>query len=251
LKFSLLSYNIRYGGVGREDHLAAAIRESNADLVILQEATRPRIVERLANSTGMTSWAAREGQSVAFLSRIEVSQHYWHQIPSTRRAFLEVVLAGTETRVFGLHLRALHANWTERRRVRDLRALLERIKRYQHGFHILTGDFNTLAPGAFLEATQLPLRLRPLLWLSGGKVRWETVQIMLEADYVDGFRALHPLDPGFTFPSWNPHIRLDYVFLPSPFAECLKSCEVLDDGDLTRRASDHFPLMAVFEEQVP
>src|SRR4030095_4346528 len=151
--------------------------------------TRPRIVERLANSTGMTSWAASDGQAVAFLSSIEVSQHYWHQIPSTRRAFLEVVLAGTETRVFGLHLRALHANWTERRRVRDLRALLERIKRYQHGFHILTGDFNTLAPGALLEAAQLPLRLRPLLWLSGGEVGWGKVAIMLGGGFVGGFRV--------------------------------------------------------------
>jgi exodeoxyribonuclease-3 len=71
---------------------------------------------------------------------------------------------------------------------------------------------------------------------------------MLNADYVDGFRTLHPLDPGFTFPSWDPHIRLDYVFLPSSFGGRLKSCEVLDDGELARRASDHFPVMAVFEE---
>ena len=247
MKFSLLSYNIRYGGVGREDYLASAIRESQADLIILQEATQPRVVERLANVTVMPVWAAREGQSVAFISRIDVSHYQWHQIPFTRRAFLEVVLAGNETRVFGIHLRAMHANWTERRRVRDLRALLESIRHFQQGFHILAGDFNTLAPGALLEARQLPLRLRPLLWLSGGRIRWETIKILLSADYMDAFRNIHPDEPGFTFPSWNPHIRLDYVFLPTTFANRLKSCEVLDDGIATRRASDHFPLLAVFD----
>jgi len=244
LNFSLLSYNIRYGGVGREEQLAAAIRESQADLIILQEATQPRVVERVANAAEMSVWEAREGQSVAFMSRIAVSEYHWHHIPFTKRAFLEVVLAGAETRIFGIHLRAMHANWTERRRVRELRALLENIKRCQHGFHVLTGDFNTLAPGALLEASQLPLRLRPLLWLSGGRIRWETIQILLDAGYVDGFRNLHPEDPGFTFPSWNPHIRLDYVFLPAPFANRLKRCEVFNDSPVTG-ASDHFPLLAV------
>ena len=247
MRFSLLSYNIRYGGVGREDYLASAIRESQADVIILQEATQPRVVERLAHNAVMPIWAACEGQSIAFMSRIAISHYQWHQIPFAGRAFLEVVLAGTETRVFGIHLRAMHANWTERRRVRDLRALLESIRHFQKGFHILAGDFNTLAPGALLEARQLPLRLRPLLWLSGGRIRWETIQILLDADYADGFRSIHPDEPGFTFPSWNPHIRLDYVFLPTTFADRLKSCEVLDDGALTRRASDHFPLRAVFD----
>lgn len=248
MKFSLLSYNIRYGGVGREDYLASAIRDSQADLIILQEATHPRVVERLANEAAMPVWAAREGQSVAFISRINVSHYQWHQIPFTARAFLEVVLAGNETRVFGIHLRAMHANWTERRRVRDLRALLDSIRHFQHGFHILAGDFNTLAPGALLEASQLPLRLRPLLWLSGGRIRWETIKILLDADYMDAFRNIHPDEPGFTFPSWNPHIRLDYVFFPTTFVNRLKSCEVLDGGIATRRASDHFPLLAVFDD---
>jgi endonuclease/exonuclease/phosphatase family metal-dependent hydrolase len=46
-----------------------------------------------------------------------------------------------------------------------------------------------------------------------------------------------------TFPVWNPHVRLDYVFLPEAFADRLRACEVLRDGD-TRAASDHHPLVA-------
>ncbi len=45
MSFKLLSYNVRYGGGGREPHLAAVIREADPDLVVLQEATDPRVVE--------------------------------------------------------------------------------------------------------------------------------------------------------------------------------------------------------------
>ena len=62
--------------------------------------------------------------------------------------------------------------------------------------------------------------------------------------YVDGYRALHPEDPGFTFPTWDPHVRLDYVFLPAPYVERLGSCEVVTRDGAVRRASDHFPLLA-------
>ena len=60
---------------------------------------------------------------------------------------------------------------------------------------------------------------------------------------MDGYRMLHPDDDGFTFPAWNPHIRLDYVFLPIPFADQLKSCKVLNGSPATQ-SSDHFPLLS-------
>ena len=243
----LLSYNIRFGGVGREDRLAAVIQEAAPDLVVLQEATKPLVVERLARATGMNFWAARPGHSVGFISRREVAHHEWHLLTGARRAFLEIVLGGSEVRVFGLHLSAIHSNWTERRRVRELRAVLESIKQHQMGLHVLLGDFNTLAPGELLDMRLLPLRLRPLVWLSGGYIRWETIQIMLDAGYVDGYRAVHPLEKGFTFPTWNPHLRLDYIFLPAPFRDRLKGCQVWGEGSSVAPASDHFPLLADVE----
>jgi len=39
------------------------------------------------------------------------------------------------------------------------------IAAHQHGFHVLAGDFNTLAPGEQLEVGRLPRRLRPFVWL--------------------------------------------------------------------------------------
>ena len=167
----------------------------------------------------------------------------WHKPRLSRHAFLEVVPAGTETRLFGVHLSAVHAAWTERRRVIEVRALLKSIERHQHGFHVLAGDFNTLAPGELLDTARLPLRLRPFVWLSGGQVRWRTVREIQAAGYQDVYRRLSPTDSGVTFPTWDPHLRLDYVFVPGAFADRVTRCAVIR-SEAAATASDHFPLVA-------
>jgi endonuclease/exonuclease/phosphatase family metal-dependent hydrolase len=242
----LLSYNIRYGGAGREAALAAAVAARAPDVVVLQEATRPDIVERLAAATGMSTWGASTAHSVGFMSRVPVARYEWHRPPACRRAFLELEL-GSGLRVFGVHLSALHSNWTERRRMRELASLLAAIRAHQRGPHVLAGDFNTLAPGEQLDLRRLPRRLRALAWLSGRTIRWQTIQMMLDARYVDGYRMLHPTSAGFTFPTWDPHVRLDYVFVPAAAAERLRHCEVVD-GTVGGSGSDHFPLLAELED---
>jgi endonuclease/exonuclease/phosphatase family metal-dependent hydrolase len=142
-----------------------------------------------------------------------------------------------------MHLSAIHSNLTERRRIREIRALLKGIERHQEGFHVLVGDFNTLAPGELLDPRLLPARLRALVWLSGA-IQWETIQILLNANYVDGYRFLYPLEKGFTFPTRSPHLRLDYIFLPALFAARLKACEVIHGSAAAIQASDHFPILA-------
>ena len=74
----------------------------------------------------------------------------------------------------------VHAAWTERRRVFEL-----------------------------LNIRRLAARLRALVWLSGGAIRWKTIATILEAGYADAFRA----------------------------------CTVHDHAG-TREASDHLPLGA-------
>jgi endonuclease/exonuclease/phosphatase family metal-dependent hydrolase len=244
LTLKLLSYNIKRGGTGREADIAAVINEAAPDVVVLQEATRPEVVRRLAAETGMGEWGARPGHSLAFLSRLKIESHDWHKPPGARHPFVEVVPEGTGLRIFGLHLSAVHSNWTEWRRMRELRATLRSIEQHQDGLHVLAGDFNTLAPGELLDIRLLPPRLRALVWLGGGRVRYETIKIMLDARYLDTFRALHPLDKGFTFPTWSPHVRLDFVFLPERFADCLKDCQVVTSPPSVSLASDHFPLLA-------
>jgi exodeoxyribonuclease-3 len=243
VSFRLLTYNICRGGRGREESLAAVIRTCSPDIVVFQEATRPEIVSELARRTGMRQWAARPRESLGFMARREVRRYAWHKPRVSRHAFLEIVPAESEVPVVGLHLSAVHAAWTERRRGYELRALLRTIKAHEHGFHVLAGDFNTLAPGELLDIRQLPHRLRALVWLSGGRVRWRTIQMVLDAGYEDLFRRLHPKDPGCTFPTRSPHVRLDFVFAPARFADRVTSCEIVTTAD-TSAASDHFPLVA-------
>jgi endonuclease/exonuclease/phosphatase family metal-dependent hydrolase len=215
--------------------------------VVFQEATRPDVVARLAADCGMTAWASEATHSVGFMSRLPVLHHEWHRPAASRRAFLEIVPAGGAVRIFGLHLSAVHSNWTERRRVRELRAVLASIEKHQHGFHVLAGDFNTLAPGETLDLRKLPLRLRTFVYLTGREIRWETIQIMLDASYADGYRMLHPDQPGFTFPTWDPNLRLDFVFLPKASLPRLKSCEVVTGSSAAAAASDHLPVLAEIE----
>ncbi|MEN3337351.1 MAG: exodeoxyribonuclease [Acidobacteriota bacterium] len=245
--FRILSYNICRGGRGKEAHLSAAIAEARPDLVVFQEATDPSVIERLAADAGMAQWAARRGQSLGFMSREPVRHHEWHRPRFSRHAFLEIEPGSGEPRVFGLHLSALYAAWTERRRVFELRALLASIRRHQDGFHVLTGDFNTLAPGDLLDFRKLPHRLRALVWLSGGNIQWRTIQLILDAGYVDSYRRLHGADPGYTFPTWAPHVRLDYLFVPTAYAHRVERCEIIRSPEAIA-ASDHLPFLTQIAE---
>lgn len=238
----ILSYNIRYGGIGREEALASVIRTAGPDIVVLQEATNPDVVQRVARLVGFEHQGSIRGHSLAYLSRLELSHHAWHTIPLGRRRYLELVLKDSGLRIYGVHLSAVHSNVTERRRVWEIRSLQKGIAEHAKGFHVVTGDFNTLAPGEELDMKRLPARLRAILYLTGRKVRWAVIKMMLEAGYIDAYRSLHP-DAGYTFPTWDPHIRLDYAFVPKGFSDRIAGCEVISNTARTREASDHLPLL--------
>jgi len=71
------------------------------------------------------------------------------------------------------------------------------------------------------------------------------IQSILQAGYTDCYRALHPHDPGFTYPSAAPWLRLDYIFSSSQMAPYLKECNVVH-GNEASQASDHLPIWAAF-----
>lgn len=240
--FRLLTYNIQAGGGRRLEALAAVINGCAPDIVLLQEAVVPSHVARLAELTAMQDWRAVPGRSLAFLSRVPVATSAWVQPRVCRHAILDVVPAGSRPRLFGVHLSAVHAAWTERRRVHELRALLREVAMRADGPHVLAGDFNTVAPGDVLTPSTLPWRLRPLIWMSGGVIRWRTVQTVLDAGYIDAYRACHD-DGGATLPAPAPHVRLDYVFLPAAERPRLHACDVVRDVPAPT-ASDHLPVLA-------
>jgi exodeoxyribonuclease-3 len=239
----LLSYNIRFGGRGRERELAEVIRAVAPDIVVFQEAIDPNVISGLASATELTFWAAQSAHSIGYISRLKISHHEWHYPAGAKHSFLEIGLEGTDERIFGLHLSSTFSKWSERRRVREVQSLLKSIERHQQGFHVLVGDFNTLAPGEILDVRRMPAWIRGLIWISGRNIQRDTIQLMRDSGYADGFRHLHPEVKGYTFPVWDPHLRLDYVFVPQAFRDRLSSCEVVQH-DRAPKASDHFPLLA-------
>lgn len=246
MNLRLLSYNIRFGGVGREAAIAEVIEAVEPDLVIFQEATHPAVIKEISEATGLPHWAAERGHSLAYLSRLPVRHHKWHHPKGSKHAFLEVKLEGIDLTFFGLHLRAQFSKWSERRRAREMRALIEGIEAERERFHVLLGDFNTLAPGEVLEVWRMPAWIQAMIWLSGREIQRETIGVVLKEGYIDGYRFLHK-EGGATFPVWDPHLRLDYLFIPFAYVECLKKIEVIHDLPIVDTASDHYPLLALLD----
>lgn len=246
MTFRLLTYNILKGGTGRAQSIAKVINSVAPDLVLVQEATDPATLEKIAELTYMAEWRTYQQQSLGFLSRQPVSHKEWLSPRGSRHAFLEVVPHGDRIRVFGVHLSAVLAAWTEAKRESELRALLKEVDEHKAGLHVLTGDFNTVAPGEEFKVGKLPMRLRPLMWITGNRVRWRTIQTVLDAGYTDSFRKLHPTDPGMTLPTVAPLLRLDYIFVPNAQADRIKKCEVVNTPEAVG-ASDHFPVFADLE----
>lgn len=247
-----LTYNIREGGVGRAEQIAEVIKAARPDVVALQEARDPLAVDRIAKLAGFSFSGSRRSHSTGFLSNVPVLNYAWRHPPRTRHALLEVSLADGFPRLFVLHLRAWFSKWSERQRARELRGLLdgiqEQLKKEQHAFafHILAGDFNALAPGERFDPSPMPAWIRGMIWISGRDIARSTIDMMRSDGYVDAWRTLHPdleKEPGHTFPVWNPHVRLDYVFTPAEFASRFTSCEVRRTPEVVRKASDHFPLL--------
>ena len=152
--FRLLTYNILHGGGGRIEPIAEVINACAPDLVLLQEATDPGERRAARRATGMADFRAVRRQSLGFMSRRPVAFAQWMRPRISRHAFIEVVPAGERVRVFGVHLSAVHAAWTEQRRVYELRALLRSVDQHSERFHVLAGDFNTVAPGDPFDGQQ-------------------------------------------------------------------------------------------------
>ncbi len=243
MRLRLLSYNIKFGGKGREELLASVIRAADPDIVLLQEATDRLTVRRLAELTDLPTWDSRVNYSTGFLTRLEIASYNWHLPRRSRHAFLELAITDPPMRVFGLHLSAWFSNWNERQRRIEIQALLAAIEAHQNGFHVIAGDFNALAPGEVLRVDRMPQWIRAMVWLSGRDIARHTIQHMLDQKYLDAWSALHPGAEGYTFPTWDPHVRLDYAFTPDRYRQTLHSCEVFAVPEEAERASDHFPLL--------
>jgi endonuclease/exonuclease/phosphatase family metal-dependent hydrolase len=302
----LVSYNIRFGGRGRDGLIADVLEDLEPDLVVLEEATDPIVLEAIARRLGMTEALSRPSHSVAAIARISLEQAKWHSY-RRGRAVLEVDLPDHGLRVIGVHFSAGMSSRGERVRIVEAGRLLEsaagtaprglgigtpgpalagiRIAEsaaervpatetapvVDHPIEtgpmapaaatdgrsdvrpptrtVITGDFNSVAPGDSPVIRRMPWWIRVLLRFDGG-IHTRVIQMFLDAGFIDGYRRLHPEELGFTLPAVNPSVRLDYTMLSPDLLARVQSCGPLEAHGLTSpllRASDHLPLLTVFD----
>jgi endonuclease/exonuclease/phosphatase family metal-dependent hydrolase len=246
---SVMSYNIHIAkGTDRKldlDRIAQVIRQSNADLVSLQEvdknSSRTKFTDQaklLAQSLDMNYVFAPAVETgtpenpshygIAILSRftIKSSQKYLLAVAPSheQRVCLATVIEinGTEYNFLATHL---DHKKTEMRlaQVRDVLAAADKTK----GPVIIAGDFNCLPPIPDQDDARRD-HSRP-------------VSMVLEK-YQSAF-DLAGSGNGATFSKGR---KIDYIFVSPDLAQKVKNARVIRD-DLTKVASDHLPLIAELE----
>ncbi len=244
----ILTYNIhRWSGRdGRTDieRLAEVIRQSDADVVSLNEVIHPvrrrgeieLPLRQLANLVDM-EWAfGTSGRHIeindfrgtlgnAILSRlnvVDVTNHMYPRLPGTQQRALLVAHLNVHGLQHPLTFCATHLDHAlEPVRLLQIRSVLSRMRDLEYP-HLIAGDFNTHTP---LQRHWVPNAV--------GQLR--------NAGYVDVFEAVGR-GSGATFPAPFPIFRIDYAFVPARWAGRLLHAEVVNTP-LTRLASDHLPLL--------
>jgi exodeoxyribonuclease-3 len=226
------------------------LRSVNPDVVIFQEARDPSVVKWLAERLNASLWASHKRISLAFLSRVPLLHWRWHRTKPLKHPVLEVRLKHLPVNVFGIHLRPHFSKWAERGRVQEVKSVLDGIldSRLRRTPHLLTGDFNAVAPNEEALVARMPLWIKALIRLSGGRVGSEAIATLLQAGYIDGFRRINPQGQGYTFPSFGPHVRFDYAFLSPDLVPRLSDCSIVS-AEATTKASDHLPLLTILDNE--
>ena len=123
----LVSYNIRFGGRGRDGVIADILGKLEPDVVVFEEAYDVRVLDSIAGRLGMHTVLARPDHSVAAMSRIAFDEAEWRTY-RRGRAVLALGLPEHSLRVLGLHLSAGMSGRGERLRIAEAGRLLEGIE---------------------------------------------------------------------------------------------------------------------------
>jgi len=321
------TYNILLGGGGRWSEISQMLEALDADVVALQETEDRAAVKRAGERLGyqVIFGTAVTPRHQTVLSRLPVTHWTNHRDPAIfLRNSLEVWVeapSGSQLSQLCLHTVHLTAAFHRRgraepERVRELAAVRKHADRHPELPHLVLGDFNAVAPGDRVRATdffaqinqwrrtgvlqgagamgpippglnrlrwwqeseatralveelpeavrsglpRLPWLVHPLLEVLprgeatdavlGALLPRAAVRSMTQSGYRDCLRALHPRADSFTCPTYQPAVRIDYLFASAELAKCLVRCEVVgrigELAELARRASDHFPVVAEF-----
>jgi endonuclease/exonuclease/phosphatase family metal-dependent hydrolase len=169
------TYNILLGGERRRELIHTVLERIDADVVALQEVREVERIRELARDLGMEMLVGvpSDPDSVmhtAILTRLPVRtwrnrRHHGRMLRS--HLHCEIETGGSELPVVGVHCLHLAARFGERnkgeaRRIREIGAVLTDIAHETALPHMLIGDFNALAPGDDILATEFFRRMNDL-----------------------------------------------------------------------------------------
>ena len=266
----VLTYNIHgwRDAHGQIDvaRLTRIIQASQADIVALNEVFHPLVppgetrpaLDLLAEALGMSyafgvaltpqfAFAPLAAYGNALLTRYPLLAHAGHHLTPIdgheQRGLLEARLLLPDGQspfsVYVTHLDHL----SEAVRVQQLAALLQWTIRDQQRPHLLLGDFNALAASDFqadpaaLAALQASDSFQRLV-----RQGMEVTASLLRRGYSDAQAA----SAAPTYPSQQPQVRIDYIWLSARLAPALRWCQRWITPE-TGVASDHLPVLAEIE----
>jgi endonuclease/exonuclease/phosphatase family metal-dependent hydrolase len=173
-RLRVVTYNILLGGVGREERIGAVLERAGADVVALQECTDLDVVRRLADRLSMELLVGEPSDesslNLAILSRLPVRRWRNHRHPGAMlRGHLECEVGTASHVVPRVRIHCLHlaARFGERangevRRMAEIGAVLDDIAHARRLPHLVTGDFNSIAPGDTVAASAFLARMAEL-----------------------------------------------------------------------------------------
>lgn len=273
--FRVMTYNILFGGVGRESLIREVVSAVAPDVVVFTEVTSADSFKVIADvvgphRAGVTGRSSREHPVI--VSRWPIIESELHGPPWAPRKWVEATLqpfGGPRVNIVGVHLVPQPLWPFEIWRQAEVRSLLKRLRARARTPQVIAGDFNTLMVGDPLRRQGAALWVRAQWAVQGGWPRW-ALRELTNAGYTDCYRACHEREAGFTAPAWNPGVRIDYVFASPPMKRSLRAAGTAESSTpaggsrLPRRslpellgwkavpclgheASDHLPVWADFE----
>ena len=222
-----MTYNILFGGVGREPLIRDVVSAVHPDVAVFTEVTSSRSFDAIADVVGPhRAGRASRGRRAhpAVVSRWPILQSHLHGPPWAPRKWVEATLqpfGGPPVTIVGVHLVPQPLWPFEIWRRAEVRSLLKGLRTRVGTPQVIAGDFNALMAGD-------PLRREGAAWvraqwaLQGGWPRW-ALRELTKAGYTDCYRACHEHEPGFTMPAWDPAARIDYVFASSHLEQALRA----------------------------
>lgn len=274
--FRVMTYNIFYGGVGREELIRQVIRAAHPDVLVFNEVTLSDSFESFAELVGphrAVGVRRKSSGCPVIVSRWPILESRMYGPSWEPRKFVEATLqppGSPPIGVSGVHLTPQSFWVKEVSRWREVRSLLAHLRLNADMPRVLAGDFNTLMSGDPIRREGLEIWVRAQMAVQGGWPRW-ALRGLVKAGYVDCYRACHPHEPGFTVPAWDAGIRLDYVFASAHLKPSLRAAGTFESSasrgsvpeprrrslselfgskqlqPLGGAASDHLPVWADFE----